>query len=117
MSQAIRKQCFPTLIPRGTIPDVQTPPAPAPPDEFSNPDSGSSQSTQGLNTSAQGTLAAHVFIAVLFVSLFILNSMASQATRSNHHVTMAEQFWSLNDPSTAMFHARHGTADLARHGT
>ena len=45
---------FSTSIPRGPnlcILDFQTPPAP--PDEFSNPDPGPSQRTQGWNTSAR----------------------------------------------------------------
>ena len=49
ISQAVQKPCFSTSIPRGAnlcIPDFQTP-APAPPDEFSNPDPGPSQRTQG----------------------------------------------------------------------
>ena len=59
ISQAVRKPCFSTSIPRGPnqrILDFQTPPAP-PPDEFSNPDPGPSQRTQGWNTSARATLA------------------------------------------------------------
>ena len=55
ISQAVWKPCFSTSIPRGPnlcILDFQTPPAP-PPDEFSNPDPGPSQRTQGWNTSAR----------------------------------------------------------------
>ena len=56
ISQAVRKPCFSTWIPRGAnlcILDFQTPPAPPVPDEFSNPDPGPSQRTQGWNTSAR----------------------------------------------------------------
>ena len=55
ISRTVRKPCFSTSIPRGPnlcILDFQTPPAP-PPDEFSNPDPGPSQRTQGWNTSAR----------------------------------------------------------------
>ena len=57
ISRTVRKPCFSTSIPRGPnlcILDFQTPPAP---DEFSNPDPGPSQRTQGWNTSARETLA------------------------------------------------------------
>ena len=50
ISQAVRNPCFSTSIPRGPnlcILDFQTP------DEFSNPDPGPSQRTQGWNTSAR----------------------------------------------------------------
>ena len=62
ISRTVRKPCFSTSIPRGPnlcILDFQTPPplAPALPDEFSNPDPGPSQRTQGWNTSARETLA------------------------------------------------------------
>ena len=72
MSQAVRKPCFSTSIPRGPnlcILDFQTPPpAPAPPapDEFSNPDPGPSQRTQGWNTSARETLAVDMAMSHLF---------------------------------------------------
>ena len=55
IGHAVRKPCFSTSIPRGPnlcILDFQTPPAAAP-DEFSNPDPGPSQRTQGWNTSAR----------------------------------------------------------------
>ena len=58
ISRTVRKPCFSTSIPRGPnlcILDFQTPPAP--PDEFSNPDPGPSQRTQGWNTSAREILA------------------------------------------------------------
>ena len=53
ISRTVRKPCFPTSIPRGPnlcVLDFQMPPAP---DEFSNPDPGPSQRTQGWNTSAR----------------------------------------------------------------
>ena len=65
ISQAVRKPCFSTSIPRGPNLCILGPPtwaqlgpthldfqAPAP-DEFSNPDPGPSQRTQGWNTSAR----------------------------------------------------------------
>ena len=70
MSQAVRKPCFSTSIPRGPnlcILDFQTPPAPASPDEFSNPDPGPSQRTQGWNTSAR---KPSLLIKELFCSVY-----------------------------------------------
>ena len=59
MSQAVRKPCFSTSIPRGQNPIFPPPP---PLDELSNPDPGPSQCTQGWNTSARVTLAVDVGI-------------------------------------------------------
>ena len=56
MSQAVRKPCFSTSMPRGKFLDFQTPTPPAlapPPDGLSNPDPAPSQRTQGWNTSAR----------------------------------------------------------------
>ena len=55
ISRTVREHCFSTSIPREPnlcILDFQ----PAPPDEFSNPEPGPSQRTQGWNTSARKPL-------------------------------------------------------------
>ena len=52
ISWTVQKPCFSTSTPRGPnlcILDFQTPPAPAP-DEFSTPDTGPSQRTQGYTS-------------------------------------------------------------------